>query len=363
MQFNYYTIIIGMICGVILFFKLPRLMESSENIKDNDLNISVIIPARNEEINLPNILSDLAKQTYNIHEIICVDDNSEDRTPKIINEYKANGIAVSELPSGWKGKPWACQNGAKAATGNILLFIDADVRLSKTAIESLVHKYEKNQTPISVQPYHTVKKQHEFFSLFFNLVEICNTAMSFLGTHSTYGFFGPVFMISKELFDEHGGYDIVKNNVIEDFSLGNYYNNQGIKIDLYIGANEIKFRMYPNSFTSLFEAWSRNFSAGSFSTKFWLLLMTIIWVGGLTAVPIELAKSISNANTLLIIIISIIYLLYALFIYRIAKAVGSYPFYVCLLYPLYLLTFHVIFLCSLFGTYVFKSTTWKGRKL
>ena len=363
MEFNYYTIIIGIICGAILFFKLPRLTKSSKKTKYNDLKISVIIPARNEEKNLPNILGDLENQTYNIHEIICVDDGSEDRTPEIIKEYNVKGITVSELPSSWKGKTWACQNGAKAAIGDILLFIDADVRLSKTAVESLVNRYTTNRTPISVQPYHTVVKQHEFFSLFFNLVEICNTAMSFIGKKNTYGFYGPIFMISKDLFDEHGGYDIVKNNIIEDFSLGKYYNKQGIKIGLFMGANEISFRMYPDSFSSVIEAWSRNFSTGSFSTKFWFLLMTIIWLAGLTALPIELAKSISIENTLSVLIISMVYLVSVFSIYRIAKAVGSYPFYVCLLYPVYLLAFHMIFLCSLLCTFVFKTTTWKGRKL
>lgn len=363
MPFNYYTIIIGMICGVVLFFKMPRLTKTSNNINTDGVKISVIIPARNEENNLPSILQDLNNQTIKVHEIICVDDNSEDRTPLIIKEYGVKKIEVKELPSGWKGKTWACQNGAKAASGDILLFIDADVRLSRNAIKSLINQYVKTQNPISVQPYHTMEKQHEYFSLFFNLIEVCSTAMCLLGAKKTYGFFGPVFMISKDLFDKHEGYAVVKSHVIEDFSLGNYYNKNGIKINLFIGADEIKFRMYPNSFSSVFEAWARNFSSGSLSTKFWLLLMIICWVACLTAIPIELARSISSGSAFSIFLVSAIYLLNVIFIYRMAKALGSYPFYVCLLYPVYLLAFHIIFLYSLLGTYVFKSTTWKGRKL
>lgn len=363
MEFNYYSIIVGTIIGIILFFKLPRLYYPSKKIKDSNLDISIIIPARNEEKNLPNILNDLNSQTYNIKEIICVDDNSDDNTLEIIKEYGATAINVSELPLGWKGKPWACQCGAKEATGSILLFIDADVSLSNTAIESLAYKYTKKGNPISVQPYHTVEKFHEFFSLFFNLIEICNTAMSLFATKKTYGFFGPVFMISKDLFNEHEGYNIVKNNVIEDFSLGKYYNQQGINIGIYGGAKEISFRMYPDSFSSVFEAWTRNFSTGSATTKFWLLLMTIIWLGNLTILPIELAESILAGNLLAFAILLIAYLFNVIFIYRFAKAIGSYPFCVCLFYPVFLCGFHIIFLSSLFRTYVFKSTTWKGRTL
>ena len=363
MTFNYYTIIIGMICGILIFFKLPHLPKTSNTKNTKRLNMSVIIPARNEEINLPNILMDLHNQTIKVHEIICVDDSSEDKTPEIIKEYGATEITVSELPSGWKGKTWACQNGARAATGDILLFLDADVRLSDTAIESLISIYNNKQNPISVQPYHKMKKQYEYFSLFFNLIEICSTGMCLLRKKNTYGFYGPVFMVSKELFDLHGGYEIVKNHVIEDFSLGNYYSKKGVKIDLFTGNKEIRFRMYPESFFGLFEGWSKNFSAGSLSTKAWLLIMTICWVACLTAIPIEIIRSIAGGNAISVTVILVIYLFNALFIYRVAKNIGNFPLYVCLLYPIYLILFHFTFIYSFLGTYIFKSTTWKGRKL
>jgi len=363
MIFNYCTIIIGMICGIILFFRLPRLSKVSVQKNINDLKISVIIPARNEEINLPNILSDLNNQTIRIHEIICVDDGSTDRTPAIIKEFGAKAVTLSSLPSGWKGKTWACQNGAKEATGDTALFLDADVRLSSTAIESLASIYQNNKNPISIQPYHEMKKQYEYFSLFFNLIEICATGMCLLRKKNTYGFYGPVFMVSKELFDEHGGYDVVRNHVIEDFSLGNYYSKIGIKINLLGGGDEIRFRMYPRAFFGLFEGWSKNFSTGSLSTKPWILAMIFFWIACFTAIPIEVVRAVSGGRFIPILIISAIYLFNSLSIYRIAKNVGNFPVYTCILYPIYLIVFHVTFIYSFLGTYIFKSTTWKGRKL
>ena len=83
MAFNYYTIIIGFILGVLLFFRLPRLKKTQS--KNNEiLKISVIIPARNEENNLPGLLADLKSQTYKLLEVICVDDDSQDDTANII---------------------------------------------------------------------------------------------------------------------------------------------------------------------------------------------------------------------------------------------------------------------------------------
>lgn len=94
MEFNYYTIIIGIMISLIVFFKLPKLKKANT---DTHLKISVIIPARNEEDNLPAILGDLKKQSYNIHEIICVDDNSTDATAQIIQEYDAKYIKLEGL--------------------------------------------------------------------------------------------------------------------------------------------------------------------------------------------------------------------------------------------------------------------------
>ena len=81
------------------------------------------------------------------------------------------------------------------ATGEVLIFLDADVRLSDTAVESLVFTYKKDKSPISVLPYHCVKKPHEYFSIFFNLVKICGTGMSVLGKKKNCGLYGPVFMV------------------------------------------------------------------------------------------------------------------------------------------------------------------------
>ena len=179
MQFNHLTIIIGFVFGILLFYKLPDLKKAKLKSDDKELSVSVIIPARNEEKNLPNILADLKNQTYDIQEIICVDDNSEDNTAQVIVDYGMKYVKLSTLPGGWKGKTWACQNGASIASGEVLIFIDADVRLSNYAIERLVKRFIKNQTSISIQPYHTVKKHHEFFSLFFNMIQLCSTSICF----------------------------------------------------------------------------------------------------------------------------------------------------------------------------------------
>jgi 4,4'-diaponeurosporenoate glycosyltransferase len=130
-----------------------------------------------------------------------------------------------------------------------------------------------------------------------------------------------------------------------------------------MGGNQISFKMYDKSFKKVFEGWSKNFSSGSLSLQWWLLIPIIIYITYLTALPIEIANAAINSNLNQLILLLIIYALTVITIYRSAINIGSYPIYVCLFYPLYLTMFHVIFFYSIIATYILKTTTWKGRKL
>jgi chlorobactene glucosyltransferase len=95
--------------------------------------VSVIVPARNEARNIRRCVASLLGQSYPDVEIIVADDGSTDATPEILAELQrgAGGarlrvIAVGELPTGWAGKPHAMAVGATVATGEWLLFTDAD---------------------------------------------------------------------------------------------------------------------------------------------------------------------------------------------------------------------------------------------
>jgi 4,4'-diaponeurosporenoate glycosyltransferase len=365
MIFNCFSIFLGFIFFFYLFHKFPKL-DTELNDCDKtlaDQSISIIIPARNEELNLPNILHDLKNQNYNIHEIICIDDDSTDATAEIIKNSDAKYLNINTLPDGWKGKTWACQNGAKKATGDLLLFIDADVRFSTNAIRSLINQYDKNGNPISIQPFHTVEKKHEYFSLFFNLIQICATSLSVYKAKKHIGFYGPVLLISRKLFLDNGGYEAVKNSVIEDFNLGKYYNKKNIKIDLILGGKQISFKMYPNSFSEVFEGWSKNFSSGSISISLKLFIFIFFWIVYLTVLPFIIVQSFLLKYYILFALTIIIYLLTVIKLNNSAKNIGSYPIVVSIIYPIYLVIFHLIFFYSLLGTYVFKTTKWKGRKL
>jgi len=96
-------------------------------------SISIIFAARDEEEKLPAALATFAVLDYPALEIIAADDRSQDATGRILDEFavqrsRFRAVRISELPSGWLGKPHALQKAYEASTGEWLLFTDADVR-------------------------------------------------------------------------------------------------------------------------------------------------------------------------------------------------------------------------------------------
>ena len=89
-------------------------------------DVSVIVPARNEEACLANCLRSLVGQAGSSFEVIVVDDHSTDGTREIAESFPVTVINADPLPEGWSGKCNACWSGAKVAKGKWLLFTDAD---------------------------------------------------------------------------------------------------------------------------------------------------------------------------------------------------------------------------------------------
>jgi len=98
----------------------------------SSVRISVLVPARNERENLPELLALLTDQTHAPVEIIVCDDQSDDGTVEwLARNAQALGVQwfrSAERPEGWVGKTWACHQLGQRATGDWLLFLDADTR-------------------------------------------------------------------------------------------------------------------------------------------------------------------------------------------------------------------------------------------
>jgi 4,4'-diaponeurosporenoate glycosyltransferase len=358
---EFVIVLAGLTVTAILFYRIPSLPDVNENLSKCP-SISVIIPARNEEHNLPLLLADLSAQTLPDFEIICIDDDSEDSTGQIALENGAKLITLKSKPAGWTGKSWACQNGADAATGELLLFLDADVRLEPDGIRKLLSAYLQQGCTVSVQPYHKTEKMFEQFSMMFNLVQVAANGTA-LPRPCSIGLYGPVILISKQDYEKAGGHESVKASVVDDVSLGLQLKKAELPFHLYIGSNEISFRMYAGGMISLLQGWAKNMATGAAKTPVSIFIMVFLWITSLISVPLQIVKFIILMNRFWLTIYSILYLVWLFLLTILSRRIGRFHFWAVLFYPILMLLFFGVILVSAYKKFFRLKVKWKGRSI
>lgn len=142
-----------------------------ESAPDDISSLSVVIPALNEEESLGSLLSDLADQTREADEVIVVDAGSEDGTISVAE--RAGVCILAGSPPVAKGR----NLGGKSATGDVLIFLDADVRLPRGFLEDFVAEFEGRRLDVACPLYVpqastlTIRALHAFFNLLFELFQ------------------------------------------------------------------------------------------------------------------------------------------------------------------------------------------------
>lgn len=352
--------VLGLAVSRFLFCRFPTLPQGDRGADAGCL--SVIIPARNEALTLPELLQDLGSQTVLPLEIICVDDASTDDTASIAAAYGAMVVRVGEKPPGWLGKPWACECGAKAAKGRHLLFIDADVRLAPEALAALLGRYGSGEAAVSVQPYHSVGSGYEQLALVFNLIQLGSNGTC-LPRQAAVGLFGPMVCLSRTAYERSGGFAGVRGSVVEDVALGQRLLQTGCPVRLYLGGGLIRFRMYRDGLPSLVEGWTKNFAAGASKSPVWLAALVFLWVTGCAAVPLGLALSLLAARWVACALFALLYAVWVWELRRIGGKAGSFMPATYALFPLSHGLFLWVFLRSAVKRLFRRPVHWKGRQI
>ncbi len=353
-------IILGLLASRILFWKFPFLRE--EEVASSSLKLSVIIPARNEAANIPLLLGDLKKQEWPPLEIIVVDDGSTDETAKIANALGAQVIIIKDKPDDWTGKSWACHCGVEKAKGQVLLFLDADVRLSPKGLIKLVQTYEQEGCALSLQPYHQLKDRYEHFAIFFNIILLGANGLGMANSKSI-GLYGPVTLMALTDYRAFGGHEAVKTIVLEDLALGMKMQEAKIPYKLFLGDKDVSFRMYAGGFKDLYNGFMKNFATGATTTPLSRLVLVILWMGSLSILPVHLVVSAILGTGSWLLIDLVFYLAWVLELRRVGSQVGAFDWWTVVFYPLYLSVFLVVFLFSFLKKIFGIKTTWKGRRV
>jgi glycosyltransferase involved in cell wall biosynthesis len=341
---------LGFLGSLLSFLPFKRLKKG--NLKNN-YKVSVIIPARNEEENLKNILVDLKAQTYEPFEIIVVNDESEDNTTEVAKSFGVEVIKIEKLEENIIGKPYACLKGFEKSKGDIIIFFDADVRLKKDVVEKLLFAYENENAVISVWPYHTIGSLPENFSFMFNLIgTIALNNNSIINRFlPVQGLFGPCILIDRKTYEATGGHKNVLNEVVEDVALGKILREKGFKLVNMFGREDVQFRMYKGGFKDVFLGWSKNFGKGAISIHPVQLIIVFLYITALFSSTFNVPKYTLFA------------LMFASEILVFGRILGNFNPLLLFLYPLHLFVFLVIFVTSLFKTFFVKQVEWKGRKI
>jgi glycosyltransferase involved in cell wall biosynthesis len=257
---------------------LPKkIIQSSEQV-------SVLIPARNEENNIVNILQDLIKQDYSNIEIIVFDDQSEDKTREIVKEFAAADTRIrlvcSEgLPEGWLGKNYACHSLSKHSKGDYLLFLDADVRIKNNTIGKAVSFSRKHDlTLISIFPKQIIGSTGEKITvpnmnyILLSLLPLILVRKSKFPSLSAAN--GQFMFFKAWIYNSVEPHMLMKSNKVEDISIARYLKQNQYKISCLVGDDDINCRMY-SGFTDAVTGFSKNVIA-FFGNSF--LLAVIFWL-------------------------------------------------------------------------------------
>ncbi|MFC1851735.1 glycosyltransferase [candidate division CSSED10-310 bacterium] len=324
---------------------------------------SIIIPARNEEHNLPQLLTSLNQQEIKPTEILVVDDHSTDKTAHVARSFGARVIEARELPPGWVGKAWACHQGAQQAEGEVFIFLDADITMESDGLKKIFHTFLLQRGVVSLQPYHRVKKPYENLSAFFNIMIMAGmNAFTLLGKRwPPTGLFGPSLITSRQDYFQVGGHEKVKNRILEDLFLGQEYLHHDIPLRLYGGKGCLSFRMYPNGIGELIQGWSKAFATGASHSSPLVLILTVLWIAGSVISTTMLIRALVDLNVFEGSLWLSIYAGYAVQYSWIFKRLGTFSYWTSLFFPIPLSFFFYVFGKSLFMKLFQKKVIWKDR--
>lgn len=226
------------------------------------VEVSVIIPARNEEASLGTCLESLTTQAGVDFEIIVVNDHSTDRTGEIAAGFSGvRVIGPGPLPAGWTGKNNAVVTGAGVARGEWLLFTDADtVHLPGSLARALAEAKENGADLLSYSPEQIAVTFWEMATLpvvFAALAreyppsKVSDPASPIAAANGQY------ILVKRTAYDAVGGHYAVAEEILEDVALARRMKASGRKIRFRYAADAVRTRMYRN-FAQLREGWTKN---------------------------------------------------------------------------------------------------------
>jgi 4,4'-diaponeurosporenoate glycosyltransferase len=326
------------------------------------VDVSIVIPARNEAASLPILLASLRSVGA---EILVVDDSSTDGTGDIARAAGASVVPVTSVPPGWTGKAWACHQGVQAASRPVLLFLDADTELLPGALEGLLDLQRDCGGLVSVQPFHRTEKAYEQLSCYFNVISLMGSGAYARRPTRRPMAFGPCLITARTDYERAGGHAVVRDQILDDAQLAAAYARAGLPVRCFVGGRALRMRMYPGGPRQLAEGWTKNIAAGAGQADSSSAGAAACWVAAHFAVAVGAVSAVVSAPLSwgLPAFWWLAWVAVAVQLRSILRRIGSFRWWTWAVFPLPLAAFGLIFVRSMVRTHVRRSVRWRGRSI
>lgn len=336
--------------------------------------VSVIIPARNEELNIRDCVESVLAQSHRPIQIIVVNDNSTDATGRILEEMASGHpelevVSGEPLPPGWVGKNHAIYQGVTRAKGEWYIFLDADTRMEPEAVaRSVALAVQRDLAMFSFLPH------HKLISFWEKVVQPVVLGVVFAGAPPSQtedprsgaaGAFGQFILFKRAAYEAIGGHEGVKGEVLEDWRMAQKVKAMGLRVGLVDGQDLVRVRMY-TSFSGLWEGWSKNVFHGA-GKKLSLLAIVLVFTFVMGVWPVllvfwALVVALLGGPSFILLAVAAAFqlglaLFYAIWVNRRLGLPESYS----LGFPLGAVIFIGILLNSAYRILSGRGVTWKGR--
>jgi glycosyltransferase involved in cell wall biosynthesis len=233
--------------------RLPWIKDFSPAPDADCPRISLIFAAREEEEKLPTALATLAAIDYPHLEIIAVNDRSQDRTGRILDELargheRLRVVHIDTLPAGWLGKTHALQTGYGRSTGDWLLFTDADVRFAPDAVRRAVSVVnERNLDHLTLfgdveMVGFWEKVLITFFGMSFHIATDPHRVSN--PESWTYVGVGAFQLLKRSAYEAAGTHRRLAMEVVDDMKLGKIVKEAGFRSSVGLAQNAVVIRWH-----------------------------------------------------------------------------------------------------------------------
>jgi glycosyltransferase involved in cell wall biosynthesis len=344
---------------------------------DTLVELTVIVPARNEEDCLGACLESLVSQSEEIFELgrdwelVVVDDHSRDRTREIARTFRGVTVLEAEkLERGWTGKANAVWTAARRARGRWLLFTDADTVHEPGDLRRALHEAERHRAGVlSYSPRQLVSgpAQRTLMPLIFSELaaayppaKVSDPAQRIAAAN------GQFLLVEREAYRRLGGHPSVADKVLEDVELAFLAKKRRVGLRFRYAEDAVTARMY-RSTAALIEGWTKNLALlfnNTLALAFWRALDFLL-LFGLPILAYELWNARLSAHSLEWLgagwILALLWVRTLIRFYvRVARS--HFSFADCLVSPLGLPLFVALLYRSWFRHRILKRVSWKGRE-